>query len=470
MTISGPAAIWKRTSSGEPVRSFDDAFTAVHSRLESLSAQDAVFAAHLEILDDPMIKDAVAESVASGMDELAALRAARDGIVAMFGQVDDEYLRARADDVRDIFGQIEACMCGVAAGPVELPQGAVLVAEELFPSDVPGIDFSRIAGILCAKGSSTSHVCIMAHSKGVPIQVGADISGIKEGDIVSVDDPMVDGGRAVAAKVRAASRKLYVNAGNLDDIRRGIEAGADGVGLFRTEFLFLERDSMPTREEQARQYKEALLACGGKVLTLRTMDAGGDKDLPYLSLPREDNPFLGLRGVRCSLARPDLLKQQLGAAVDAAREVRALCPQWFAACTPLRLMLPMVCTLEELRAVKDALRELAADYEELLQVGIMIETPAAALDAAALATESAFFSIGSNDLTQYVMAADRGNHYVSHLYDPYSPAVRRAVEFSVKAAHEAGIPVGICGEIASDPRATDYLLGLGLDSLSVSRL
>ena len=471
MKVSGPAVLWKRSVSDGAVRSFIEAYDVLHARLAAKAQSDPVFAAHLEMLEDPMVTETVQANVAAGMSESAALAATRDSIVSMFEQIDDEYLRARADDVRDIFGQLSALMCGDAAPSLPvIEKGCVLVAEELLPSDTSVIDFGRLAGILCARGSSTSHVCIIAHSKGVPIQVGVNIQGIATGDTVWVDDPMVDGPGSVASKVRAAGRKLYINAGNVEDVLRGMAAGADGVGLFRTEFLFLERDAMPGREEQRQQYRDALLACEGKVLTVRTMDVGGDKALPYLQLPSEDNPFLGLRGIRCSLAHPHLLQLQLGAVVDAARDVREMHPAWFEGGSPMRLMLPMVCLPDEIRKVKDSLRELASDYEGLVSVGIMIETPAAVLDARALAAESAFFSIGSNDLTQYIMAADRGNAGVSYLYDSFSPAVRHALDLTVRAAHEAGIPVGICGEMASDPGATDYLLDLGLDSLSVSHL
>ena len=471
MKVTGPAVIWQKSAPGEATLSFGDAYNALRSHLASEAKSNDVFAAHLEILEDPMIVETVHANVNAGMSEAAALAATRDSVVSMFEHIDDEYLRARVDDVRDVFGQLQKEMCGGAHTEAQVfDKGSVLVADELLPSDASAIDFDSLAGILCNKGSSTSHVCIIAHSKGVPIQVGVDISAIAQGDIVSVDDPMVGGHESVATKLRSAGRKLYVNAGNVDDIRRGIAAGADGVGLFRTEFLFLERDSMPDMEEQRKEYRDALLACEGKVLILRTMDLGGDKLLPYLPLPVEENPFLGLRGVRCCLAHLGLLQQQLGAVIEAARDVRGLHPDWFSAGSPMRLMLPMVCTVDEILQVKDVMRELAPDFEELVQTGVMIETPAAVLDAPALAEESAFFSIGSNDLTQYIMAADRGNPYVSYLYDPYSPAMKRAMELTVQAAHGAGIPVGICGELASDPRATDYLLALGLDSLSVSHL
>lgn len=471
MIVSGPAALWHRATAGEPLRSFDEAYAIVQAGLQRQAEENPVFAAHLEMLEDPVLTESVLGNVAAGMDELSALDAARDTIVSMFGQIDDEYLAARADDVRDIFGRIRDAMTGGGSSESSrLQKGSILVAEELFPSDMAGLDFSSLPGILCQKGSTTSHVSIIAHAKGVPIQMGVDVSGIREGDIVSVDDPMMGGIPYIAARVRASGRKLYVNAGSLEDIKAGIGAGADGVGVFRTEFLFLERDSMPSREEQRALYREALLACLGRPLTLRTLDVGGDKMLPYVSMLVEDNPYLGLRGVRFCLAHPEIFNVQLAAALDAARDVRELHPEWFDAGSPLRLMLPMVCVVDEIRQVKELLLGLDPDYTGLVQVGIMIETPAAALDAGALAAESAFFSIGTNDLTQYIMAADRGNSALAGLYDPYSPAVQRALALTVEAAHAAGIPVGICGELASDQRAAGLLLSLGLDALSLSRL
>ena len=472
MIVSGPATIWHRAPAGEPVSSFDEAYAIVHDALERQALDNPVLAAHLEMLEDPVLSETVRGNVAAGMDALTAMDAARDTIISMFGQIDDEYLAARADDVRDIFGRLRDAMTGGggASAPYRVSKGCILVAEELFPSDMTGLDFSSLPGILCHKGSVTSHVCIIAHAKGVPIQVGVDVSGIREGDTVSVDDPMMGGTPYIVARVRAAGRKLLVNAGNLDEIKAGIAAGADGIGIFRTEFLFLQRDSMPSGEEQRAMYREALLECLGRPLVLRTLDVGGDKMLPYMPLPPEDNPFLGLRGVRLCLEHPDIFNVQLRAVLDAARDVRELRPDWYEAGSPMRLLLPMVCLVDEIRQVKELLRAIDPDYASLVQVGIMVETPAAALDAAAMAAEAAFFSIGTNDLTQYVMAADRCNPGLARLYDPFSPAVRRAVELTVEAAHAAGIPVGMCGEMASDPRATDLLLAAGLDALSLSQI
>ena len=505
MIVRGPAYLWNRCPERQPVHagreslhtgrelchlererkiSFPDAYSIVRGELEADAARNPIYAAHLAMLEDPMLREAVEENIAAGMDEPEALKTAQESICAMFSDIDDEYLRARADDVRDIFLRLERALYG-SSGAISapIPRGAVLVAEELLPSDMARIDAKTFCGILCHRGSSTGHVCIIARAKGIPIQLGVDISGISDGDMVCVDDPLA-GPSSIAQRVRAAGRKVYVNAGSLDEIRAAIAAGADGIGVFRTEFLFFGREAMPSPEEQRALYLEALLACEGKPLVIRLLDVGGDKALPYLPMPREDNPFLGLRGVRFGLARPGLYETQIGAVVHAAWDLMALRPEWFAAGTPVKLMIPMVCTLDEIRRVKQMLG-LESPPAPPVSLGIMIETPAAVLDAAALAAECDFFSIGTNDLTQYIMAADRCNASVSELYDGLAPAVRRAVEMTVAAAHavhaahpahsahstvRSGIPVGICGELASDPRATDFLLAAGLDSLSLSHL
>ena len=459
MKVSGPAYLWYNAVSREAVVPFSDAWQAVRDELSAGAASGPsrdIFTAHLEILEDPVLRDTVEGNMAAGMEPLKAVESAMEGICAFFNGIDDEYLKARVDDVRDVFQRIINKMCGGTAERRKVPAGSIIVAEELLPSDTVKIDFGQVRGILCHKGSSTSHVCIIAHSKGVPIQLGADISNVSEGDIVEVDDPLA-GENSIAFEVRAAGRKVYANAGSLDAIAAAIAAGADGIGLFRTEFLFLGRSEAPSEGEQRELYSKALELCAGMPLTLRLLDIGGDKAIPYLPSVEEDNPFLGLRGVRYGLAHPGLYESQLLAAAEAALKYPG----------QLRLMIPMVCSADEIRAVRAMLPPLPAGT---LQLGIMIETPAAVLNAAALASECDFFSIGTNDLTQYIMAADRGNPAVAYVYDPLSPAVQAAMAMTVKAAHAAGIPVGICGELASDPDACRPLLDLGLDSLSLSRL
>ena len=383
MVVSGPAYLWNRTASDKAVRSFAEAFSMVRAELEAEAELNPVFAAHLEMLDDPMLTEAVEASLSAGKSDMEALDEACKGICDMFAGIDDEYLKARTDDVRDVFGRLRDAVCGTGAvSQAKIPEGSVLVAVELLPSDMVNLDFGRIAGILCQRGSASSHVSIIAHTNGVPVQFGVDISHIAEGDLVTVDDPMA-GTSQIAMQVRAAGRKVYVNTGSIDEIRSAIAAGADGIGIFRTEFMFLGRESMPSRKEQCELYLEAMLACCGKPLTIRLLDIGGDKVLPFLPVPPEDNPFLGVRGVRFGLANPELYEAQLGAIADAAISLRLQRPEWFASATPVRVMIPMVCKVEEVLRVREMLYSLAGG-DVPVSLGIMVETPAVALDAESL--------------------------------------------------------------------------------------
>jgi phosphotransferase system enzyme I (PtsI) len=368
----------------------------------------------------------------------------------------------------------------------------------------------------------TSHVCIIARSKGLPALLGVDIAAIPEGARLLVDAPahrlVIDPAPEDLAVLAATSNlsaplrriPLYGNAGSVEDVRAAMEAGADGIGVFRTELMFMQSATLPTEEEQFAAYREAALICKGKPLIIRTLDIGGDKPLPYLDLPREDNPYLGFRAIRLCLDRPEeLFKPQLRALLRAS------------AYGDVRILLPMVISVGEVRAVRDLLeeckreldaeavegrkRELDAEavegrkrepdaatnglpaapygrsvrpYNPAIPVGVMVETPAAALIAEDLAQEADFFSLGTNDLTQYILAADRGNPAVARYYDSLHPAVLRAIAMTVAAAHGdarpdtpgAGrrIPVCVCGEMAADPAAAEKLLALGVDSLSLS--
>lgn len=413
----------------------------------------------------------------------------------MFNEIDDEYLRARVDDVRDVFGRLIAALTGSSDNPFkDIPDGSVIVAKELLPSDTASMDFSKIRAFVTEKGSATSHVSIIARSQGIPALIGLKgcLEEINDGDellvngtlgtlVVNPDsessiqfDALLAIGEKTSEMISAAAFGravspdgkeilVYGNAGNLDEVRIAIERGADGIGLFRSEFLYMQESSLPTEERQFEAYRDAARYCSGKPLTIRTLDIGGDKALPYLNLPKEDNPFLGFRAIRISLKRPDLFKTQIRAILRSS------------AYGNVRIMLPMISTLEEVKKAKELIVDCMAEldnedipFNENIEVGIMIETPAAAIIADLLAAEVDFFSIGTNDLTQYIMAADRGNGDVSDLYDPKNRAVLRAIGMAVDAASKAGIPVGICGEMASDQSATSILIGLGVDSLSVS--
>ena len=503
--IKGTAYVLKRGASsatGEKLgaegelKRFRDAFDAVRRDVALSADDDEIFAAHLEMMDDPMLSESVEAALAEGLSADAAVRRACSQICAMFADIDDEYLRARVDDVKDICAQLGRSIAGTSnVNPFAgLPEGTVIVAEELFPSDTSLMDFSKIAGFVTAKGSTTSHVCIIARSKGIPALVGYDISGIHTGDLLTLEEnclPASDPKRLVAVtpaspchprqckrgdRLRWGPKDgwqgaltpdaiaYYCNAASVEDVKAAIDGGADGIGLFRTEFLFMSGAAMPTEEEQFETYRAALRACQGKPLTIRTLDVGGDKALPYLPMAKEDNPFLGLRGIRFCLAHPEILRTQLRSLVRAAADVEN---------SRLRIMVPMVDLPEELLEVSamfDSVKESLGLRDVPVELGIMIETPAAVFNAAELASCCDFFSLGTNDLTQYVMAADRGNSAVAYLYDSIGPAMRSAVEMTVKAAHAAGIKVGVCGEAASDPEAAQVLVELGVDSLSVSRI
>lgn len=454
MKVSGAAHLYGSSVSPGRKMSLEDATAALRDELSAGAELSDVLAAHLEILDDPMLGEEISAGIQAGLAPEDAVHAASESICAMFAAIDDEYIRSRADDVRDVCRRLEMKIKGERKS-TEIPEACILVADELFPSDLAAVDLSRVKGISCRNGSMTSHFVIMAHSKGIPVEIGKDNSGIVEGEMITINDPLLGG--AAVEKVRKAGRSVYANAGSLDDIRVAIEAGADGIGLFRTEFLYLDSKEAPSLELQKEIYLSALRLCKGKTLTIRTMDIGGDKPLPWLDMPHEDNPFLGLRGIRLALAHPDLLKTQLEALAWAAGQEPGC---------RLRIMFPMVSSAGEVAQAKSLLGS-AADG---LVFGAMIETPAAALSIDSLCRECSFFSIGSNDLTQYVMAADRGNPAVAGYYDPASAPMKNIIRMIVSDAHRNGVPVGICGEMASDPAYTDFLLETGLDSLSFNRL
>lgn len=472
---------------------FDAAVKAVEAELERLAAANDIFAAHLELAADPMLAESAAEKIDGGATAADAVHAAADELAALFAQIDDEYLRARADDVRDVCGRILRQLVPSAADPfAAIPEGSILAAEELAPSDTVRIDFSRVRGVVTRRGSATSHLAILARNRGLPAVVGLGdaFDRLTDGTVVALDggagELIVDPDERTAAALRrrmeeaardlpqwvrepAATRDgrpvaVLANAGSVAEVERAMRAGADGIGLFRSEFLYMQRqDDFPGEEEQTAAYAAAAEHCGGRPLVIRTLDIGGDKALPYYEFPAEENPFLGWRAIRVSLALRDLFRTQLRAILRASAR------------GGVRVMFPMIVSLEELRAAralleecKEELRREGAAFDERIPVGVMIETPAAVLMADELAAEADFFSIGTNDLTQYVLAVDRGNERIAAMYDPLHPAVVRAIRRTVEAAHRHGCEAGICGEFASEAAHAELLVGLGLDELSVA--
>lgn len=489
---AGCAFIFKRNdvAAGGDV-DLDACFSRLAEELRELASKDAVFEAHAEIAEDPMLKDAVADNIAAGMSATEAADSACDGICAMFDEIDDEYLRARKDDVKDVVARLKRIMSGSSDTQHKLPDmdDIILVSEEFYPSDMESFDLSEIKGMISDSGSSTSHVCILARSKGIPVLTGVKgcTERIQNGDRVILDgengrifiSPDGETEQAFAMrKEKEAARgnivnrikeltpemQVYANAGDVGDVRKAIENGAEGIGLFRSEFLFMgSQDGFPDEETQFRAYCEAAEICKGKPLTIRTLDIGGDKSLNYFKIPKEENPFLGWRAIRICLQRPDIFKPQLRAILRAS------------AYGKVRVMFPMISTVEEFRDAvsvleecKSELRAEGVSYDEKLPVGMMVETPAAVLKADEFSAIADFFSIGTNDLTQYIMAADRGNSAVSYLYKYDDPAVLKSIEMVAKAAADAGIEAAVCGEMASDEKFVKPLSNLGISEVSLS--
>lgn len=475
---------------------FDAAVAAAEGELEKLAAANEIFAAHLELAADPMLMENVAEKIAEGMTAADAVHAASGELAALFAQIDDEYLRARADDVRDVCRRILRQLVPSEADPfAAIPDGSILAADELAPSDTARIDFSRVRGVVTRRGSATSHLAIQARNRNLPAVVGLgdDFDRLDDGTIVVLDGPAGElliapdehtaaeyRRRMEEAEARSAAADAYAsqpvttrdgrvlavlaNAGSVDEVERAIRSGADGIGLFRSEFLYMQRqDGFPDEQVQTAAYARAAELCGGRPLVIRTLDIGGDKSLPYYRFPEEENPFLGWRAIRVSLELRDMFRTQLRAILRASAR------------GGVRVMFPMIVSLAELRDAlalleecKEELRRQEVPFDDRIPVGVMIETPAAVFMADELAAEVDFFSIGTNDLTQYVLAVDRGNRRIAAMYDTLHPAVVRAMRLTVDAAHRHGCEVGICGEFAGCAAHAELLVGLGFDELSVA--
>jgi phosphoenolpyruvate-protein phosphotransferase/dihydroxyacetone kinase phosphotransfer subunit len=454
----------------------------------------AIFDAHLLFLDDDALLEPARRAIFEHERNAAeAWNAAAEAVAADYRALDDDYMRARAEDLTGVAGQVVAALTGVASTPSLIGPG-IVIAADLTPADTAALDRKLAQGIATAAGSPTSHSAILARSLGIPATVGLgerllevpeDTELLLDGDAgVVYVEPAAElvaeyerkrGGREEAAReahARAAQPALtrdghavevVANIGSPEDVPGALANGAEGVGLLRTEFLFLERDSMPGEDEQYAAYSRIAEALEGRPLVLRTLDVGADKPLPYIPAQQEANPFLGVRGIRLALARPELLETQLRAALRTAAK------------HPLKVMFPMVATLEEYRQARSVLERLRAQLEQAgiavpteLEVGVMIEVPAAALTAESFAHEVDFFSLGTNDLTQYTLAAERGNASVAGLADGLHPSVLRLIQIVVEAAGRHDRWVGVCGELASDLAAVPVLVGLGITELSAN--
>nr|WP_227357032.1 phosphoenolpyruvate--protein phosphotransferase [Haladaptatus salinisoli] len=444
-----------------------------------------IFDAHRAFVDDPEITGGVEAAIENGLPAPHAVRQAFEDPIARLEGLEGSTAE-RADDLRDVRDRLLRILTGGDRTDLgDLPEGSILLAERLAPSDTARLDPDAVAGFATVFGGRTSHAAIFARSLGIPavVGVGDELAQVGEGREVLVDGDdgvvVVDpddaarerlGGAATAvtrdrvATTDGRAVEVAANVGTLAELDGAVEQGADGIGLFRTEFLFLDRDSPPDEDEQYDAYVEAASAFPGDRVVVRTLDVGGDKPIPYVDAPGETNPFLGERGIRRSLGPDaDLFETQLRALLRAA-----------AAVDELSVMFPLVARVEELDA---ALSRVEAVAEELAdegvdraipELGVMIETPGSAFVAEELAARAEFLSIGTNDLAQYVMAASRENARVADLHDPLHPPVLRAIRRTVEAGHEGDAWVGMCGEMAGDPDLTELLVGLGLDELSMS--
>ena len=497
--IDDAAGEWRRLRAA--VDTARDEIDALHRRAVAQVGADeaAIFEAHLLFLQDPLLVEATRDRIYSEkINAEAAWQRETAAMAATYREMADDYMRARAADVEDVAQRVLRGLMGVAPPSLDFAAPAILIAADLTPSDTARLDRERVLAVCTELGGATAHSAILARALGIPAVVGLGhaVWQVAEGQHVAVDgnagalwlqpdEAQVASltaqreawletqrrdkaaGQGAAATPDGRRVEIAANVGSPNDVAPALEFGAEGVGLFRTEFLFMDRAAAPSEEEQFEAYRRAARAAGGRPLIIRTLDVGGDKPLPYLDLGEEANPFLGWRAIRFCLERPDVFMPQLrailraSAAEDGPRNVK--------------LMLPMIGAPAEVHAARAMLATAQAElraagvpYDEGMEVGIMIEVPSAVAVADQLARLVDFFSIGTNDLTQYVMAADRGNARVAELASAFQPAVLRMVRDAATAAHNAGIWIGMCGELAGNPLAAPVLIGLGLDELSMS--
>lgn len=504
-----PDLSFSETSIDDPeaeIKRLDDAVEASKSELElikqkateNLGEEEAqVFEAHLTILADPELLGQIKDKIKNDkVNAEAALKSVTDMFIEMFeAMTDNAYMQERADDIRDVTKRIMSHLLGVTLpNPALIQEEVVIVAHDLTPSDTAQLDRNYVKGFITDIGGRTSHSAIMSRTLEIPAVVGSGsaTTDIQEGEMVIIDgingDALVDPtdaeladykqkaaefaaqkeewARLKDAKSVSADGKevlLGANIGTPDDVLGANDNGAEAVGLFRSEFLYMNSNELPTEDEQYEAYKAALEGMSGKQVVVRTMDIGGDKELPYLPLPEEQNPFLGYRAIRICLDRQDIFRTQLRALLRASKYGR------------LAIMFPMIATVQEFKDAKAIFEEEKAnlvasgvEVSDDIQVGMMMEIPAAAMIADKLAKYADFFSIGTNDLIQYSMAADRGNERVSYLYQPYNPSILRLIKNIIDASHKEGKWTGMCGEMAGDQIAVPLLLGLGLDEFSMS--
>ncbi len=491
----------------QEVQRFLDGRTKAASQLEAIrikageslgEEKAAIFEGHIMLLEDEELEQ---EIIALIKDDLSSADSAAHSVIEgqakALEELDDEYLKERAADVRDIGKRLLQNILGLHIVDLSaIADEVLLVAKDLTPSETAQLNLDKVLGFITDLGGRTSHTSIMARSLEIPAIVGTGnvttqvknddyliLDGVNNQIYVNPTAEKIEELKAIHAQYVGEKNDLAklkdlpaitldghqvevcANIGTVRDVAGAERNGAEGVGLYRTEFLFMDRDSLPTEEEQFQAYKAVAEAMGSQAVIVRTMDIGGDKDLPYMNLPKEDNPFLGWRAIRIAMDRPEILHAQLRAILRAS------------AFGKLRIMFPMIISVEEVRTLKGELETLKAQlreegkaFDETIEVGIMVETPASAAIAHHLAKEVDFFSIGTNDLTQYTLAVDRGNDLISHLYNPMTPSVLTLIKQVIDASHAEGKWTGMCGELAGDERATLLLLGMGLDEFSMSAI
>lgn len=479
----------------EEIHKFDLAKEEVRKELELLSEKNDIFAAHLGIVDDITLHESVITKITEETINIEyALEKSIDEFVQIFEAMDDEYMKERAADVKDVGKRLMAALKGeILSDFSQIKEQVILVAKDLFPSDTAKLNLDYITAFITEEGGVTSHVSIMAKGLGLPALVGVEgiLSQVREDDsicmdaetgeiIINPEEAVLEEFKRRAVEYQKEQQKLeelknlaaettdgrYVsicaNVGTIEEVKVAAERNVDGIGLFRSEFLYMENTHFPTEEEQFEVYKQAAQLCQEE-LTIRTLDIGGDKELKYYEFEKEENPFLGWRAIRISLELKEMFRTQLRAILRASEFGH------------IRIMFPMIISLEEFRQAKELVEECKQElikenisFDKNIELGIMIETPASVLLAEELAKEVDFFSIGTNDLTQYLLAVDRGNKKIAHLYQSYHPAVLKAIYHIIQAGHREHIKVGMCGEFASDVKATKILLGMGLDEFSMS--
>lgn len=482
-------------AAGQEETKFQEVKQAVMADLEQLSQENPIFAAHLAIADDYTLQEGVLGRIKSGKQNVQqAICETVEEVADIFGQMEDEYMRERKADVLDIGKRfLIKCKKVTVQDLAAISEPAIVVAKDLFPSDTVKMNPEFVKGIITEEGGVTSHVSIMAKNYGIPALTGVSgvLEKLQDGNTICMDagegriviepgdDVLGNYGKRLQEQLKEQEEikkyrsmdavtpegkriSLCINVGNTDEIKLALDKNIDGVGLFRTEFLYMENTHFPTEEEQFAVYKEAATLCP-KEVTIRTLDIGGDKSLPYYEFEPEENPFLGWRAIRISLDMPDLFRTQLRAILRAS------------AFGHIRIMFPMMISLEELlqakemvEKCKEELRKEQIGFDENVETGMMMETPASVLLAEEFAKEADFFSIGTNDLTQYILAVDRGNKKIASRYDSFHPAVLKAIAAIIQAGHKYNRKVGMCGELAGDVDAVPRLLALGLDEFSMS--